>query len=74
MPNVLRKIIDEEHFNSVISEGMRLIKTGEPIVEQLRCVFQLENDPCIYMLPLLDYVDFKPEKKLVSLSVYQMVN
>ena len=69
-----RKVIDEENFGSVIPEGMRLIKAGEPIVEQLRCVFQLENDPCIYMLPLLDYVDFRPEKKLVSLSVYQMVS
>ena len=69
-----RKVIDEENFGSVIPEGMQLIKAGEPIVEKLRCVFQLENDPCIYMLPLLDYVDFRPEKKLVSLSVYQMVS
>ena len=69
-----RKVIDTENFGSVIPEGMQLIKAGEPIVEQLRCVFQLENDPCIYMLPLLDYVDFRPEKKLISLSVYQMVS
>lgn len=69
-----QKVIDKENFGSVIPEGMQLIKAGEPIVEQLRCVFQLENDPCIYMLPLLDYVDFRPEKKLVSLSVYQMVS
>ena len=69
-----RKIIDEKDFGAVIPQGMQLIKAGEPIAEQLRCVFQLENDPCIYMLPLLDYVDFRPEKKLVSLSVYQMVS
>lgn len=69
-----RKVIDEEDFGAVIPQGMQLIKAGEPIAEQLRCVFQLENDPCIYMLPLLDYVDFRPEKKLVSLSVYQMVS
>lgn len=69
-----RKVIDEENFGSVIPEGMQLIKAGEPIVEAIRCVFQLENDPCIYMLPLLDYVDFRPEKKLVSLSIYQMVS
>ena len=69
-----RKVIDEKDFGAVIPHGMKLIKAGEPIVEQLRCVFQLENDPCIYVLPLLDYVDFRPEKKLVSLSVYQMVS
>lgn len=57
-----------------VSIFMSTIKTGDPSVENTRCVLQLENDPCIYMMPLLDYVDFRPEKKIVSLSTYQMVN
>ena len=69
-----REVIKEDSFDAVVSTGIQMIKAGEPVVENLRCVFQFENDPCIYMLPLLDYVDLKPEQKLVSLSIYQMVS
>lgn len=69
-----RKVIEEKDIEAVAPQGMAMIKAANPLVEQLRCVFQLENDPCIYMYSLLDYVDFKPGSKIVSLSIYQMVS
>ena len=70
----LSKVEDDKAIASFIPWCMSLIKTANPDVENLRCVFQLEDDSCIYMLPALDYVDFRPEKKIVSLIIYQMVN
>jgi hypothetical protein len=60
-------------MTQLLTELIELIRTGNAAVENYRCVFQLEDDPCIYLYHVLDYVDFKPEKKMVSLSIYQMV-
>ena len=66
-------IDDQEKMSQVLLELLELIKSGNPIIENYRCVFQLEDDPCTYLYHVLDYVDFKPEKKMVYLSIYQMV-
>lgn len=71
-----KKIItltDDKDIAEVVPQCMAAIKAGEEAIETLRCVFYLENDPCIYMLPALDFVDFRPERKIISLSTYQMV-
>lgn len=41
---------------------MVMAKAGNPLVEQLRCVFTLEDKKIIYMIPLLDFIDSPPEK------------
>lgn len=69
---LLSTTIDTE-IAAFLPRFISLIKEGNPIAEDIRCVFQLENDPCLYILPGLDYVDAKPEKKIVFLSIYQMV-
>ena len=70
----LSSLTTDIEIAAFLPQLITMIKSGNPIVENVRCIFQLENDPCIYLLPALDYVDIKPERKIVSLSIYQMVN
>lgn len=67
-----KKIIEEQDIPTIAQQGMAMAKAGNPIVEQLRCVYQLENDPVIYMIPLLDYVDAVPDQKFISFQLCQM--
>ena len=68
-----KKVIEEKDIPAIAKQGMAMAKAGNPIVEQLRCVYQLENDPVIYMIPLLDYVDAVPDQKFISFQLCQMV-
>jgi len=68
-----KKIIEEQDIPAIAQQGMAMAKAGNPLVEQLRCVYQLENDPIIYMIPLLDYVDAVPNQKFTSFQLCQMV-
>jgi len=58
---------------SIQEQGKILIKAGNQIVEQLRCVFTLENDNKLYIYPLLDFVDMELSDKYTSFFLYQMV-
>ena len=62
-----------EDIPSIAAQAQAMIKAGNPLVEQFRCVYMLENDPIIYMIPLLDYVDNIPEEKFLSFQICQMV-
>lgn len=69
-----RREIKLEDIPSVVEQGFALAKAGSPIIEQMRCVFTLENDNIIYSYPLLDYLDNLPDEKVTSFTLYQMVN
>ena len=65
---------DEKQIAAILPWAIKLVKQGDPTAETLRCVFRLENDPCIYLYHILDFIDFRPEKKIVFFSLYQMVD
>ena len=56
-----QRSIDLEDIPAIIQQGMQLAKDGNPIVEQIRCVYVLEDSEIIYMIPLLDFLDNVPE-------------
>lgn len=70
--NWIKREIKLEDIPAIAKQGMAMAKAGNPIVEQLRCVYQLENDPVIYMIPLLDYIDAVPDQKFISFQLCQM--
>ena len=69
----IKREIKLEDVKAIATQGMAMAKAGNPLVEQLRCVYQLENDPVIYMIPLLDYIDTVPDQKIISFQLCQMV-
>ena len=66
-----KTIIKLEDTSKLREQGLAMIKAGNPLVEQIRCVFTLQDDPIIYMYPLLDYVDLNIEKDFTSFQIYQ---
>lgn len=69
-----KKEIDITKIPDLISWGKALAKTGNPLAEQIRCIYRIKDRPVIYMIPLLDYIDQEPDENIVSFSVCQMVN
>lgn len=61
-----------EDIPGIKTQGMAMIKMGNPLVEQLRCVFTLKDDPIYYAYPLVDYVDFSTENEFTSFYIYQL--
>lgn len=59
--NWIKKEIKLEDTSAIASQGMAMAKAGNPLVEQLRCVYTLEDNKIIYMIPLLDYINNPPE-------------
>ena len=57
----LKKEIAQNDIPAIAEQGMIMAKTGNPTVEQIRCVYTLEDNKIIYMIPLLDYIDNPPE-------------
>ena len=57
----LKKQINQDDIPAIAEQGMIMAKAGNPLVEQLRCVYTLEDNKIIYMIPLLDYIDNPPE-------------
>lgn len=57
----VKKLINSEDIPAVAQQGMVMAKAGNPLVEQIRCVYTLEDDKIVYMIPLLDYIDNPPE-------------
>lgn len=59
--NWIKKEIKLEDTSAIASQGMAMAKAGNPLAEQLRCVYTLEDNKIIYMIPLLDYINNPPE-------------
>lgn len=57
----VKKLINSEDIPAVAQQGMVMAKAGNPLAEQIRCVYTLEDDKIVYMIPLLDYIDNPPE-------------
>ena len=57
----IKKEIAQNDIPSIAEQGRIMAKAGNPIVEQLRCVYALEDNKIIYIIPLLDYIDNPPE-------------
>lgn len=56
------RLIDLEDVPSIAIQGKAMAKTGNPLVEQIRCVYALEDPKILYFSSLLDYIDNPPEK------------
>lgn len=69
-----KKTIEEKDIPAIASQGMAMAKAGNPLVEKIRCVYTLENDPLIYVIPLLDYIDNVPNEKIISFQICQMAD
>lgn len=69
-----KKTIEEKDIPAIASQGMAMAKAGNPLVEKIRCIYQLENDPLIYVIPLLDYIDNVPNEKIISFQICQMAD
>ncbi len=69
-----KKRIEEKDIPLIISQGMEMVKQGNELVEQIRCIYKLENDNIIYMMSLLDYIDNLPQNKIIEFWLCQMVN
>lgn len=65
--------IKMEDVPSIEKQGRAMAQAGNPLIEQLRCVFTLENDKTLYVIPLLDYIDNIPESPVTSFNIYQRV-
>lgn len=57
----LKKEIMQNDIPAIAEQGRIMAKAGNPLVEQLRCIYTLEDNKIIYMMPLLDYIDNPPE-------------
>lgn len=57
----VKQEIKLEDIGAIATQGMIMAKAGNPLVEQLRCVYTLKDDEILYMIPLLDYIDNPPE-------------
>ena len=66
------KEIPSENIPQIISQGRDLAKAGNPIVNQYFCVYTLEDDPLLYYIPLLDFLDNIPDKKFITFKLYQV--
>lgn len=56
-----KRSMNLEDIPAIIKQGMQLAKDGNPIVEQIRCVYILEDPKIVYMIPFLDFLDNAPE-------------
>ena len=62
-----------EDIPSIAMQGRVMAQAGNPLVEQIWCVFTLDDKKIIYTLPLLDYIDNVPEQSITSFHIYQKV-
>ena len=56
----------------IVPRAKAMIQAGNPIVEKLFCVYTLENDDLLYVIPMLDFIDNFPEGKFESFKIYQV--
>lgn len=51
-----------------------MIKTGNPVVENMRCFYKFEDESICHMLTVFDFLDNPPQNKITKFILYQMVN
>lgn len=71
--NWVKKEIEQKDIAAIAEQGMIMAKAGNPLVEQLRCVYTLEDNKIIYMIPLLDYLD-NPPQNITKFYLCQMAS
>ena len=65
--------IEEKDISALVAKGKALAQAGNPIVENIRCVYTIEEDTIIYMIPLLDFID-NPIEKFSKFYLCQMAS
>ena len=67
--------IDLSQIESINENFLLMIRAANPIVENIRLVLKLKDDPIIYVYPLLDWVDQKIDvNQIDKLIGYQLFN
>lgn len=69
------KLIAPEDISQIYIQGIALVKTGNPIVEQMRCCYTLKDEEkIIHIRTLFDFLDtsIAPEK-FEKLILSQMI-
>lgn len=56
-----KRFISLEDVPTIIKQGMQLAKDGNSTVEQMRCIYILEDSKTIYMILFLDFLNNVPE-------------
>ena len=64
--------VDLSNIPDIVPKAQAMIKAGNPTVAKLFCVYTLENDDLLYVIPLLDFVDNFPEEKFENFKLYQV--
>ena len=67
-----KREIAQADIAAIAEQGMIMAKAGNSLVEQLRCVYTLDDNKITYMIPLLDYID-NPPKNITKFYLCQMV-
>lgn len=67
--------IDLSQIESINKNFLLMIRTANPVMENIRLVLKLKDDPIIYVYPLLDWVDQKIDvNQIDKLIGYQLFN
>lgn len=65
--------IELKDVPAFIVQANAMVKAANPVVEQIHCVYTLENNTLIYNYPLLDFLREVPTEKFTSFIIYQKV-
>ena len=67
--------IDLSQIEIMNENFLLMIRAANPVVENIRLVLKLKDDPIIYVYPLLDWVDQKIDvNQIDKLIGYQLFN
>ena len=77
--NWTKQVIEKPKIIPLFMTYLNSIKTGDPTLEDIRCVFMLVDDELIYVRTLFDTLDMISQNKLAlnrisQLFIYQPFN
>lgn len=67
-----KTLITKEALQPMVENMTKSIKAGDPLIEKMRCVYTLEDDPIVRCLMPYDFIDkFVLGLKIKNLYLYQ---
>lgn len=49
------------------------VRNGNPVLDDIRCIYTLDDDNIIYISTVFDFVDLNPKPEFQTFSIGQMI-
>lgn len=64
-----------QSFDKIIDTLSKGLINGSPEIEQMRCVYKIDDSNIIYNLSAFDFIDLDPKKDSIKeITLYQLID